>query len=176
MSQKSWQLPPLLFTFLIAVINRCHCIIIIIIRKDPEPPTKPTPTNSLELNRPPKSTSPDVPEQMIPLENYYYGTIDNYPPKTNVTLNLKCPFCKEVFNNNIILMNHLFKHAHNVSKDGQMCRYCLTSLSTANDLLKHIGKFSFYKICFFFVLWINLLFFQPRLIHPIRNMIMVSFA
>ncbi|KAH1023940.1 uncharacterized protein LOC109543643 isoform X2 [Dendroctonus ponderosae] len=108
-------------------------------RKDPEQPSKPTSTTSLELNRPPKSTSPDVPEQMIPLENYYYGTIDNYPPKTNVTLNMKCPFCKEVFNNNIILMNHLFKHAHNVSKDGQMCRYCLTSLSTANDLLKHIA-------------------------------------
>lgn len=82
----------------------------------------------------------------MPLENYYYGTIDNYPPKTNVVLSLKCPFCKEVYNNNIVLMNHLFKHAHNVSKDGQMCRYCLTSVPTANDLLKHIGEYMSVRI------------------------------
>ncbi|XP_030752468.1 uncharacterized protein LOC115879678 isoform X2 [Sitophilus oryzae] len=107
-------------------------------RKEPESPKPPPPTNT-EMNRPPKSTSPDVPEQMVPLENYYYGTIDNYPPRTNITLNMKCSFCKETFNNNIVLMNHLFKHAHNVSKDGQMCRYCLASVSTANDLLKHIA-------------------------------------
>ncbi|KAJ8950091.1 hypothetical protein NQ318_017816 [Aromia moschata] len=80
-------------------------------------------------NRPPKSTSPDVPEQMVPLENYYYGTIDNYAKSTKIILNMKCPFCKSLFNNNIQLMNHLFKHAHNVSQDAQLCRYCLTTTS-----------------------------------------------
>ncbi|CAG9771175.1 unnamed protein product [Ceutorhynchus assimilis] len=90
--------------------------------------------------RPPKSISPDVPEQMVPLENYYYGTIDQYPTKINVKLsNLKCPFCKETFNNNILLMSHLFRHAHNV-KDGEMCRYCLTSVQTENDLRKHVAS------------------------------------
>ncbi|XP_076270837.1 uncharacterized protein LOC143202853 isoform X2 [Rhynchophorus ferrugineus] len=108
-------------------------------RKETELPKASQPVTP-EVNRPPKSTSPDVPEQMVPLENYYYGTIDNYPPKTKVTLNMKCPYCKEMFNNNIVLMNHLFKHAHNVSKDGQMCRYCLASVPTANDLLKHIAS------------------------------------
>ncbi|CAG9864310.1 unnamed protein product [Phyllotreta striolata] len=90
--------------------------------------------------RPPKSTSPDVPEQMVPLENYYYGTIDTYSKTPKVTLNIKCPFCKSTFNNNIQLMNHLFKHANNVSMDAQLCRYCLTSVGTANDLLKHIAS------------------------------------
>lgn len=96
--------------------------------------------NLTEVNRPPKSISPDVPEQMVPLENYYYGTIDTYAKTPQITLNMKCPFCKSVFENNIQLMNHLFKHAHNVSQDAQLCRYCLTSVPTANDLLKHIGK------------------------------------
>ncbi|XP_066251450.1 uncharacterized protein row isoform X3 [Euwallacea similis] len=109
-------------------------------RKESEAPTKITSPSQQEMNRPPKSTSPDVPEQMVPLESYYYGTIDHYPPKTNVKLNLKCPICKEIYNNNIVLMGHLFKHAHNVSKDLQMCKYCLTSVATANDLLKHIAS------------------------------------
>ncbi|CAH2011012.1 unnamed protein product [Acanthoscelides obtectus] len=93
-----------------------------------------------ELNRPPKSTSPDVPEQMVPLENYYYGTIDTYSKTPRVVLNMKCPFCKSLFDNNIQLMSHLFKHAHNVSQDAQLCRYCLTSVPTAGDLLKHIAS------------------------------------
>uniref|UniRef100_A0A6P7F2W9 Uncharacterized protein LOC114324247 isoform X3 n=1 Tax=Diabrotica virgifera virgifera TaxID=50390 RepID=A0A6P7F2W9_DIAVI len=95
-----------------------------------------TPT---DVNRPPKSTSPDVPEQMVPLESYYYGTIETYTKTPKITLNMKCPFCKSVFDNNIQLMSHLFKHAHNVSMDAQLCRYCLTSVATANDLLKHIA-------------------------------------
>lgn len=103
-----------------------------------------------EVNRPPKSISPDVPEQMVPLENYYYGTIVNYTKSPKITLNMKCPFCKSIFDNNILLMNHLFKHAHNVSQDAQLCRYCLTSVPTANDLLKHIGKFTFNMLrCFY---------------------------
>ncbi|VEN48408.1 unnamed protein product [Callosobruchus maculatus] len=93
-----------------------------------------------EVNRPPKSTSPDVPEQMVPLENYYYGTIDTYSKTPRVVLNMKCPFCKSLFDNNIQLMSHLFKHAHNVSQDAQLCRYCLTSVPTAGDLLKHIAS------------------------------------
>lgn len=84
--------------------------------------------------------SPDVPEQMVPLENYYYGTIESLdasPPK--VKLNMKCPFCKSTFDNNILLQNHLFKHAHNVSNDVYLCRYCLTSVSTANELINHVS-------------------------------------
>ncbi|XP_060518575.1 uncharacterized protein LOC132697252 [Cylas formicarius] len=103
------------------------------------PKTTTQASEAVQVARPPKSTSPDVPEQLVPLENYYYGTISHYQPKTNITLNMKCPMCKESFDNNIVLMNHLFKHAHNVSTDGQMCRYCLTSAPTANDLMKHIA-------------------------------------
>ncbi|XP_056629801.1 uncharacterized protein LOC130440571 [Diorhabda sublineata] len=106
--------------------------------RKPDPP-KSTQQAPMEVNRPPKSTSPDVPEQMVPLENYYYGTIDTYSKTPKITLNMKCPFCKSVFDNNIQLMSHLFKHAHNVSMDAQLCRYCLTSVATANDLLKHIA-------------------------------------
>ncbi|CAG9814476.1 unnamed protein product [Phaedon cochleariae] len=96
--------------------------------------------NSPAEQRPPKSTSPDVPEQMVPLENYYYGTVDPYSKTPTIVLNMKCPFCKDLFDNNIQLMSHLFKHAHNVSQDAQLCRYCLTSVSTANDLLKHVAS------------------------------------
>lgn len=105
---------------------------------------KVTQSVTVDVNRPPKSNSPDVPEQMVPLENYYYGTIDHYAKSTKIVLNMKCPFCKSLFNNNIQLMSHLFKHAHNVSQDAQLCRYCLTSVPTANDLLKHIGKLPFF--------------------------------
>lgn len=35
-------------------------------------PNKATQSLPVEI-RPPKSTSPDLPEQMVPLENYYYG-------------------------------------------------------------------------------------------------------
>ncbi|XP_050306682.1 uncharacterized protein LOC126743575 [Anthonomus grandis grandis] len=108
-------------------------------RKDTEPLPKAASAVSAEICRPPKSNSPDVPTLMVPLENYYYGTIDNYPPKMNVKLSIKCPVCKEVFTNNIVLMNHLFKHAHSLVKDGEMCRYCLTSLPTQGDLLAHIA-------------------------------------
>nr|CAH7747016.1 unnamed protein product [Callosobruchus chinensis] len=103
-------------------------------------PPKAVQQQGQEVNRPPKSTSPDVPEQMVPLENYYYGTIDTYSKTPRVVLNMKCPFCKSLFDNNIQLMSHLFKHAHNVSQDAQLCRYCLTSVPTAGDLLKHIAS------------------------------------
>ncbi|RZC37349.1 uncharacterized protein BDFB_009267, partial [Asbolus verrucosus] len=105
-------------------------------------PTTPQPpvTVTQEVVRPTKSTSPDVPEQLVPLENYYYGTINPFQnTKNKVTINIKCPFCKLTFNTNISLMNHLFKHAHNVSNDVQLCKYCLTIVPTGNDLLKHIG-------------------------------------
>ncbi|XP_019877466.2 uncharacterized protein LOC109605340 isoform X2 [Aethina tumida] len=96
----------------------------------------------VDVSRPPKSNSPDIPEQLVPLENYYYGTIEdyNYHPPANFTMNVKCPFCKEVFNNNLQLMNHLYKHAHSISMDAQLCRYCLTSVPTANDILKHFSN------------------------------------
>ncbi|XP_072383647.1 uncharacterized protein row isoform X2 [Diabrotica undecimpunctata] len=106
--------------------------------RKPEPP-KVNQVTPGDVNRPPKSTSPDVPEQMVPLESYYYGTIETYTKTPTITLNMKCPFCKSVFDNNVQLMSHLFKHAHNVSMDAQLCRYCLTSVATANDLLKHIA-------------------------------------
>ncbi|XP_044750190.1 uncharacterized protein LOC123310673 [Coccinella septempunctata] len=100
-----------------------------------------SPQVQVAQERPTKPVSPDVPEQMVPLENYYYGTID--PMETTpqkITLNMKCPFCKSSFDNNILLQNHLFKHAHNVSNDAYLCRYCLTSVSTANELIHHVNK------------------------------------
>lgn len=98
-------------------------------------PNKPT----SDISRPSKSTSPDVPEQMVPLENYYYGTVTpTQVTKSKITAPMKCSFCKMSFSSNIALMNHLYKHAHNVSNDVQLCRYCLTIVPTGSDLLKHI--------------------------------------
>lgn len=57
--------------------------------RKPETPTQSSIT--VEVNRPPKSISPDVPEQMVPLENYYYGTIDHYAKSAKIVLNSKCP-------------------------------------------------------------------------------------
>ncbi|KAJ3653324.1 hypothetical protein Zmor_012581 [Zophobas morio] len=110
-------------------------------QRKPTTPQPQPPQVVQDVVRPVKSTSPDVPEQLVPLENYYYGTIT--PPqenRTKVTISIKCPFCKLTFNTNITLMNHLFKHAHNVSNDVQLCKYCLTIVPTANDLLKHISS------------------------------------
>ncbi|KAL1500887.1 hypothetical protein ABEB36_006308 [Hypothenemus hampei] len=94
-----------------------------------------------DVIRPPKSTAGlDEPEYMVALESYYYGTIDGNPTKANaIKLNVKCPLCKDPFTNNIQLMNHMFRHAHNVSKDGQMCHYCLVTVETTKELFSHIG-------------------------------------
>lgn len=87
----------------------------------------------------PRTVSPDIPEQMVPLENYYYGTIEgenNAGPKPNWSL--KCSMCKTWFTNNIKLMKHLFSHAHSVSGGLQQCRYCLSSVGSHEGLVKHI--------------------------------------
>lgn len=93
--------------------------------------------------RPPKSTSPDIPEQLVPLENYYYGTIERVRENSstgNLNLTIKCPICKKMFFNNLQLMNHLFKHAHNANEDAHLCRYCLTIANNSKDMLTHIAN------------------------------------
>lgn len=52
------------------------------------------PSPAPEVTRPPKSVSPDVPEQMVPLENYYYGSIAGVNNNGRVVLNLKCSMCR----------------------------------------------------------------------------------
>lgn len=78
---------------------------------------------------------------MVPVENYYYGTLTptQQIPKNKITLNQRCPFCRATFNTNITLMNHLFRHAHNVNSDVQLCKYCLTIVPTADDLTQHVN-------------------------------------
>ncbi|KAF5281539.1 hypothetical protein FQA39_LY05074 [Lamprigera yunnana] len=100
----------------------------------------PSPTPEVIQTKPPRTISPDVPEQMVHLENYYYGTIkgteQNSPPKMGY--NIKCTLCKAHFSNNIKLMNHLFSHAHSVTGGVQQCRYCLSSVASPEGLAKHI--------------------------------------
>lgn len=92
-----------------------------------------------DVSRPPKSTSPDIPEQMVPLENYYYGTIPgSINVNKKVTFNLKCCLCRATFSNNIKLMMHMFAHAHSVAPGSHQCRYCLTSSTTLEGVNKHI--------------------------------------
>lgn len=94
---------------------------------------------SSEVSRPSKAVSPDVPEQMVPLENYYYGTIPGaISVNNNVGFHLKCCLCRLTFNNNIKLMMHMFAHAHSVAAGSHQCRYCLTSSTTIEGLNKHI--------------------------------------
>lgn len=90
--------------------------------------------------RPPKSTSPDLPQQLVPLENYYYGTIPGSPVKTKqeVVLNFKCPICKIHLTNNIKLMDHLFTHNLNTQKLSHQCRYCLRCFVNKEVLQSHI--------------------------------------
>ncbi|XP_022904373.2 uncharacterized protein [Onthophagus taurus] len=85
--------------------------------------------------------SPDIPEQMVPLEHYYYGTIDapegRAPKITNVVY--KCGMCKSQFTNNIKLMLHLFHHISS-SNIKFLCKYCLVQFNSAELLEKHIQK------------------------------------
>lgn len=81
--------------------------------------------------------SPDVPKQMVPLENYYYGTIESQRKfETNVILNLKCALCKATFKNNLKIMEHLYTHVHAVPSGHRQCHYCLECFPT-NDTLSH---------------------------------------
>lgn len=91
-----------------------------------------------EVLRPPKSASPDVPEQMVPLENYYYGTIPGSIVINKISFNLKCCLCRSVFTNNIKLMMHMFAHAHSIAPGSHQCRYCLTSSTTLEGVNRHI--------------------------------------
>ena len=97
--------------------------------------------NSDDLDRPSKSVSPDIPEQMVPIEHYYYGTIDGTKKCENkFVLNVKCTLCKIHFTNNLKLMNHLFTHAHNVSDGAHQCCYCLATMISKEVLDKHISS------------------------------------
>lgn len=85
---------------------------------------------------------PDMP--MVPLENYYYGTLKGDPSNplaAKVTLNVKCCVCKTPFTNNIQLLDHLLAHAHNIpsNKTTSQCRYCLAHLPSTEELNKHIA-------------------------------------
>ncbi|KAF2881666.1 hypothetical protein ILUMI_24523 [Ignelater luminosus] len=99
-----------------------------------------SPPPEIQPQRPPRTISPDVPEQMVPLENYYYGTIEGHDPHANMKIgwNIKCSMCKSHFSNNIKLMNHLFSHAHSITGGIQQCRYCLSSVGSQEGLAKHI--------------------------------------
>lgn len=99
----------------------------------------PSPTPEIQL-KPPRTMSPDVPEQMVNLENYYYGTIEvaQENPTPKIGYNIKCTMCKSHFSNNLRLMNHLFSHAHSITGGIQQCRYCLSSVASPEGLAKHI--------------------------------------
>lgn len=84
-----------------------------------------------------RSISPDVPEEMVPLESYYYATIEgdtsNLPIKPSYTM--KCSLCNKsppvTFTNNIKLMTHLFMHAHNIT--GKLTCYLETWASQVGE-------------------------------------------
>lgn len=94
-----------------------------------------------DVSRPVKSVSPDIPEQMVPLEHYYYGSIEGIKKQEEkIILNLKCNMCKAQFTNNIKLMTHLFTHAHNAVNSGvHQCCYCLATVTSKECLDKHIA-------------------------------------
>lgn len=85
------------------------------------------------------------PVAMVPLESYYYGTMEgdaNNPLAQKVTLNVRCCVCKVPYTNNLQLLDHLLAHAHNISAKAAQtqCKYCLASLATVTDLNKHISE------------------------------------
>ncbi|GJQ70106.1 hypothetical protein Trydic_g22577 [Trypoxylus dichotomus] len=69
------------------------------------------PSPTPDVSRPVKSVSPDIPEQMVPLEHYYYGSIEG---------TIQCPFCLKstsVYSNGRMVpqnlsffLQHLYKH------------------------------------------------------------------
>lgn len=101
-------------------------------------PTTKASSPAPEVSRPAKSASPDIPEHMVPLENYYYGTIPGSITVNKVSFNLRCCLCRSTFANNIKLMMHMFGHAHSVSAGSHQCRYCLTSSTTLEGVNRHI--------------------------------------
>lgn len=78
----------------------------------------------------------ELPEQMVPLEHYYYGSIAGRTNIDSISVNIKCVMCKLQFTNNIQLMAHLFSHAHNSGH--AQCKYCLAGVSTEDGLEKHV--------------------------------------
>ncbi|XP_017774857.1 PREDICTED: uncharacterized protein LOC108561434 isoform X1 [Nicrophorus vespilloides] len=98
---------------------------------------------TFELVKPNRSTTPlDIPEQMVPLEHYYYGTIEaglKEKPEHFDQI-LKCLICKQQVSNNIELMLHYFKHAQNISMCSTQCHYCLAVPSANEDIETHIQQ------------------------------------
>lgn len=108
--------------------------------KKPNITTTVTSTTTVSYHEPDQTQT----ENMVPLESYYYGTMEgdpNNPLAARVTLNVRCCVCKIPFSNNIQLLDHMLAHAHNISTKAAItqCRYCLASLPTIEDLNKHIG-------------------------------------
>lgn len=119
---------------------------------------RPTPsgvTYNLDLDKPaPKKqnttdimphTQSQTSNESVPLETYYYGTLGGEPFSPlaqKVVLNVRCCVCKVPYGNNIQLLDHLLKHAHNISAKVavKQCRYCLASLPTVEELNTHIAE------------------------------------
>lgn len=80
-------------------------------------------------------------DKQIPLENYYYGSINGGPASNERFLQeIRCTLCKKSCKNNVELMDHLFSHAtsSNSFVRQYQCRYCLTCFKQAETLNSHI--------------------------------------
>ncbi|XP_069703661.1 uncharacterized protein [Periplaneta americana] len=98
----------------------------------------------------PQSVPPLPPEEQIPLDSYYYGTLEGDPElikeEFKNSLAIKCCVCHRKFTNNITLMKHLIAHAQSENQfsmelsDVTQCKYCLKSFPTPFSMQTHLEE------------------------------------
>ncbi|KAH9633591.1 hypothetical protein HF086_016325, partial [Spodoptera exigua] len=81
------------------------------------------------------------PEETVSMERYYFGQIGGDEEVVKTAIAVQCPVCHEEFNDNILLMTHLYSHAVPPAEDGSnlaQCTFCLTRFPTQEELDVHL--------------------------------------
>ncbi|XP_075992723.1 zinc finger domain-containing protein relative of woc [Anticarsia gemmatalis] len=81
-----------------------------------------------------------APQETVSMERYYFGQKGGDSVGEKMTIAVECPVCHIEFNDNYLLMTHLYGHAV-PSADGTdtpQCTYCLTRFPAQEELDTHL--------------------------------------
>ncbi|CAB3230420.1 unnamed protein product [Arctia plantaginis] len=80
-----------------------------------------------------------APQETLSMERYYFGQIGGVTNSEKMAIAVECPVCHIEFNDNFLLMTHLYQHAI-PSSDGSesQCLYCLTRFPSEDELTTHL--------------------------------------
>ncbi|KAJ8726638.1 hypothetical protein PYW07_001336 [Mythimna separata] len=79
------------------------------------------------------------PEETVSMERYYFGQIGGNGDFAKTAIAVECPVCHLEFNENTLLMSHVFGHAvGGEAAGGAQCAYCLARFPAQEELDTHL--------------------------------------